>query len=226
MSIPFALTSIVTSNDGSHTLKNESTGEHYHSLFGAVTESSHVFVEAGLQAIQLYDKPCRLLEIGMGTGLNLFLTAVFAQPHSIRIDYTGLEPYPVQPEILKQLNYGSWVNEGIWESFCRNYEAMLTGESWEQDGLSAKMDLRSVHDFETSGVFDLIFYDAFSPKSQAEMWSDEVVDKLGSSLAPGGVLVTYCVQGRVRRRFMANGLMAERLPGPPGKRQMLRIIKP
>lgn len=226
MAFSFAQTSLIVSGDGSHTLKNELTGEHYHSIFGALTESKHVFVEAGLKSINPNEGQIRLLEIGLGTGLNLLLSAVHANSLNLRIDYTGLEPFPVQPLTINELNYGKWLNEAVFSSFCEHYEALLSGQLWELGGLTARMDLRPILDFESKDQYDLIFYDAFSPTSQAEMWLDGVVDKLSGCLASGGVLVTYCVRGYIRRRFLVNGLQAERLPGPPGKRQMLRITKP
>lgn len=168
----------------------------------------------------------KVLEVGLGTGLNLLLTATYAESQGLAIEYTGLEPFPVLPETIKQLNYGTFVDEDIFQSFCSNYDALLSGQRWERKGLNAQVELRSVQEHQSQGHFDLIYYDAFSPSSQLEMWSDDVVDKLSACLKPGGILVTYCVRGFIRRRFLTNGLMAERLPGPPGKRQMLRISKP
>lgn len=226
MSIPFAHTTLVTSGDGSHTLKNDHTGEHYHSIFGALTESKHVFLEAGLMATQTLGQNLKVLEVGLGTGLNLLLTATYAKSQGLNIEYTGLEPFPVLPATVKQLNYGELLDQDLFQSFFLNYDALLLGHAWEHEGLKAQVELRSVQEYQCQGHFDLIYYDAFSPTSQLEMWSDDVVDKLSAFLKPGGILVTYCVRGFIRRRFLTNGLMAERLPGPPGKRQMLRISKP
>jgi len=226
VAIPFAHTTIVTSGDGSHTLKNERTGEHYHSIFGALTESRHVFLEAGLMASNPHGPTLKVLEVGLGTGLNLLLTASYAKAQGVKIEYTGLEPFPVLPDTIERLNYGELIGLDLFQSFCSNYNALLAGKTWEWGGLKALADLKPVLAYQSQAHFDLIFYDAFSPTSQLEMWSDEVVDKLSAFLSPGGILVTYCVRGHIRRRFLSNGMQAERLPGPPGKRQMLRISKP
>ncbi|MFN3528959.1 MAG: tRNA (5-methylaminomethyl-2-thiouridine)(34)-methyltransferase MnmD [Bacteroidia bacterium] len=228
MPINFAQTSIVASRDGSHTLRNELSGEHYHSIFGAYTESMHVFAVAGLEALQLEaGRPLRLLEVGLGTGLNALIAARYSAQHPMPIDYLALEPYPVHHEQLMQLNYADYVGAELLTAYQEAYPALLAGEPWEHGGFRLQVQQQKIEQWSAAALsFDLIFYDAFSPTSQADMWDDAAIDRVAACLAPGGLLVTYCIRGHVRRHFMAQGLLAEKLPGPPGKREMLRIKRP
>jgi tRNA U34 5-methylaminomethyl-2-thiouridine-forming methyltransferase MnmC len=221
-----AHTSLVLTRDGSHSLRNETTGEHYHSIFGAFTESVHVFVEAGLKAMVSLPKNIRLLEVGVGTGLNLLLAAQFAAQQNTSIVYSGLEPYPVDPEVQSILNYGDFVGKELFASYATSYPKLLAADCWQAPSFKANIVQKALLDFESDQAFDLIFYDAFSPSSQANMWDEASIAKVASLLAPGGVLVTYCIRGYIRRQFIALGLQAEKLAGPPGKREMMRITKP
>jgi tRNA U34 5-methylaminomethyl-2-thiouridine-forming methyltransferase MnmC len=228
VSIQFAQTSIVVSRDGSHTLRNEHTGEHYHSIFGAYTESMHVFAEAGLEALSLPpDRPVRLLEVGLGTGLNALIAARYCEQNQISIDYVALEPYSVHPEQIRQLNYADFIGDELFTSYQAAYPDLLAGDGWKYGEFKMQVEQQQLEQWSAAAQsFDLIFYDAFSPASQADMWEEEVLDKVAACLAPGGMLVTYCIRGYIRRRFLAHGLLAEKLAGPPGKREMLRIKHP
>ncbi len=226
MNATLAHTSLVLTRDGSHSLRNENTGEHYHSIFGAYTESVHVFVEAGLKAIAPPPHSLRLLEVGVGTGLNLLLAAQFSSQQNTSIDYLGLEPYPIDNEVQKSLNYGDFIGSDLFASYASYYPKLIAGERWEVPAFKANIVQQTLLDFESEQQFDLIFYDAFSPSSQADMWDEASIAKVASLLAPGGVLVTYCIRGYIRRQFVALGLIAEKLAGPPGKREMMRITKP
>lgn len=221
-----ANTSLVLTRDGSHSLRNNDTGEHYHSIFGAYTESMHVFVAAGLVLQATSTANLRLLEVGVGTGLNLVLAARYALQSNSSINYTGLEPYIVDFEILKDLNYNEFIGANLFDSYVAAYANLLIGATWQQANFEAKVLQQPLLEFESGQCFDLIFYDAFSPVSQAGMWEEASIAKVASLLAPGGVLVTYCIRGYIRRQFLALGLKAEKLPGPPGKREMMRITKP
>lgn len=221
-----ANTSLVLTRDGSHSLRNNDTGEHYHSIFGAYTESMHVFVAAGLEVQAASAAKLRLLEVGVGTGLNLLLAARFAEQQKCLIDYIGLEPYPIDYEILKNFNYQFFIGADLFVSYAKAYPDLLGGATWHQANFQAKVLQQPLLAFESESRFDLIFYDAFSPASQSGMWDEASIAKVASLLAPGGVLVTYCIRGYIRRQFLALGLKAEKLPGPPGKREMMRITKP
>jgi tRNA U34 5-methylaminomethyl-2-thiouridine-forming methyltransferase MnmC len=218
--------SLVLTRDGSHSLRDNITGEHYHSIFGAYTESMHVFVAAGLQLQASATATLRLLEVGVGTGLNLVLAARYALQADYSINYTGLEPYPIDIEILKDLNYNEFIGADLFNNYVTAYPQLLTGAAWQQANFEANVLQKPLLEFESEQCFDLIFYDAFSPVSQVGMWEEASIAKVASLLAPGGVLVTYCIRGYIRRQFLALGLKAEKLPGPPGKREMMRITKP
>ena len=218
----------VITEDGSHTLKLEGKDEHYHSTFGAISESMHVFIEAGLTfTAGRSTSPLKILEIGLGTGLNVLLTINHASKGGLIIDYTGLEPYPLDRSMWMQLNYPDLVEEaGAGEWFRKIHES-----AWESIvEISPSFRLRKhkikLQDFDhPEKAFHLIYFDAFSPDIQAELWIEEIFRKLSLMTKPEGVLVTYSAKGRVRRALESVGYNVERLPGPRGKREMIRAVK-
>ncbi len=225
--MPFADVSLVTTADGSHTLQLLQTGEHYHSQFGALNESVYVFVKQGLELFERSNTLIKLLEVGFGTGLNTALAMAWAKLHQKELMYTGLEPYPVPPAVFASLNYGQLMEDPqAHPALQEDYERLLCGEKLSYGTALAGMVQCRLLEFESPETFDLVFYDAFSPTTQADMWDEASVAKIVSLLAPGGVLVTYCIRGYIRKAFLALGCQAEKLPGPPGKREMLRITKP
>lgn len=212
----------VRTADGSLTL---SWGpEHYHSTHGAVVESTHVFIRSGLEAAGLMH--VHLLEVGLGTGLNLLLTWVRCLEGKLTADYTALEPHPLSAAELDQLGHcGDLAWPGLHGPFIERMTS--PSEHWHEalGGLRfRKLPIR-VQEFNEPGAYDLIYYDAFAPRHQPEMWTAEVFQRMHDALRPGGLLVTYCAKGEVRRILQAVGFTVERLPGPPGKREMLRARK-
>ncbi|MDR2087146.1 MAG: tRNA (5-methylaminomethyl-2-thiouridine)(34)-methyltransferase MnmD [Dysgonamonadaceae bacterium] len=202
--------------DGSHTLFFPEINEHYHSVNGAKQESLHVYIEAGFNRCP--KETVRVLEMGFGTGLNALLTALESQKRNIRTTYITLEKYPVSPAIIRQLNYGE-IDENLFRRIhAAEWETVLP--------LTPFFTLQKIRcDFNTypySDRYDVVYYDAFAPGKQPEVWSQELFDKLFRALNPGGVLTTYCAQGHVRRMLQRAGFTVERIPGPPGKREMLR----
>jgi len=225
--MPFADVSLVTTADGSHSLQLLATGEHYHSQFGALTESLYVFVKHGLEYFEQSSTSIRLLEVGFGTGLNTALALVWSAAQKHPLVYCGLEPFPVPIAVFRSLNYGEKMSDGAAHPWLQGqYEKLLTGENIEYGLAKVRLIQQSLLLYETDSPFNLIFYDAFSPNTQADMWNEASVAKIVSLMAPGAVLVTYCIRGYIRKAFLALGCMAEKLPGPPGKREMLRITKP
>jgi len=216
--IQFELTS-----DGSHTLYIPSLDEHYHSVNGAIQESLHVFVKTGLQHC---DKDSvNLLEIGFGTGLNAFLTYLNAQDK--HIDYTGIELYPLGTEIINKLNYTEKENTAQQKIYKDLHSAEWNKEVKISPGFSLtkrEADF-SLLDINFGKTFDLIYFDAFAPDKQPEMWTQDIFDFLYEITNPGGILTTYCAKGIVRRIMQHSGYTVERLPGPPGKREILRAVK-
>jgi len=212
---------IVISEDGSQTLYVESLNEHYHSIFGAVSESQHIFIEAGLLSSSVKDP--EILEIGFGTGLNALLTLSYANKKS-KIKYYALEKYPLTEEEWSSLNFFPGNAE------LSNYFNLLHRGSWHKwlmikPGFSFYKSQADFNNFYPEGNYDIIYFDAFAPDVQPELWSQENFKKLYQSMNNGGILVTYSVKGSVRRVLLECGFKVEKLPGPKGKRHMLRAYR-
>lgn len=213
-------TELRQTRDGSPTLFVPELNEHYHSLHGAVTESQHVFIKNGLHfALEKFPK-INLLEVGLGTGLNACLT--FAHSHASEIQYTALEPFPPETSLLKTLNYGTWVDEKLLHAI--HALPFDTECSYSSLFHFRKLKIR-IEDFQTDAQFELIYYDAFAPHAQPELWDEPVFKKIFHLITPGGVLVTYCAKGDVKRALKASGFLVQTLPGAPGKREMVRAVK-
>ncbi|MBL7950101.1 MAG: tRNA (5-methylaminomethyl-2-thiouridine)(34)-methyltransferase MnmD [Flavobacteriales bacterium] len=207
--------------DGSLTLRNTALDEPYHSVHGAVQESTHVFIKNGLE--HLARPHVDVLEVGLGTGLNLLLTWIRCLEGKCTVGYTALEPFPVSPQHLSALDHCAdlaW--PGLHAPFMERMTAFRQGP-WEPfGGLRFQLLQQHVQEFQEEGVADVIYFDAFGPPTQPDMWTSDVFRRMYTALRPGGVLVTYCAKGEVRRTMQAAGFTVERLPGPPGKREMLR----
>ena len=215
---------IITTSDGSHSLLDVSLNETYHSIHGAIQESRHVFIRAGLDHWLQRNKKreIRIFEAGFGTGLNVFLTLLHHSLQEVKTYYESWEAFPLEMAILQQLNYP--VTLGAPESFSKIHEA-----PWNQPTpLSPSFTLCKkradivVDPIHCSTSFDLIYYDAFAPMKQPEMWTLSTLKKISNLLAPGGVLVTYCAKGQVKRDLKSLKLTIETLPGSPGKKEMIR----
>jgi tRNA U34 5-methylaminomethyl-2-thiouridine-forming methyltransferase MnmC len=212
--------------DGSHTLYVPALDEHYHSVTGAVQESLHVFIDAGLK--RLSSPKIRVLEIGFGTGLNAFLTYHYAQKAGIAVAYTAIELYPLALAVIRQLNYSDRYSLEEAAIFDK-----LHASEWEKPVSIAPAfmldkrlsDLTRLDCLRQNELFDLIYFDAFAPDKQPEMWTQAIFDYLYEHTAQSGILTTYCAKGMVRRALRSAGYTVERLPGPPGKREMLRAGK-
>jgi len=211
--------------DGSHTLFVPEMDEHYHSVNGAIQESAHVFINTGLAQLA-HEKEIHLLEIGFGTGLNALLTLLYAEKTGQAIHYTSLELYPIESEIIHLLNYPSQLNHDKAESFFNTLHAASWGE--EAAITPCFTLLKRNVDFtecDLPGIYNLIYFDAFAPEKQSEMWEQSHFDRIATSTKMGGILVTYCAKGEVRRRIQHSGFKVNRLPGPPGKRQMIQAVR-
>lgn len=206
--------------DGSHTLFIPGMDEHYHSVNGAVQESRHVFIEAGLH--HLKKRNMKIFEIGFGTGLNAFLTLLDAEDNGRSVDYYSIELYPLDAELVQTLNYGEVVCPEKKELF-----SALHAAAWNKPvQITGCFTLHKIwgdsNSAELPDSIDLVYFDAFAPDKQPEMWSQEIFDKLYAHMSAGGILTTYCAKGVVRRMMQKAGYSVERIPGPPGKREMLR----
>lgn len=210
-------------SDGSPTLYVPELDETYHSMHGSVQEARHVFIENGLRFVAAESKQVNILEVGFGTGLNALLTAQYAKENALSVHYIGLEAYPVEESIWKEINY---VNEPDASAFYFKMMELPFGETnvchpnFTQNKIASR-----IQEWVSSEKFDLIYYDAFGPKAQPEMWALAIFEKLYALLNPGGAIVTYCAQGQFKRHLKSLGMRVEALSGPPGKREMTRGVK-
>lgn len=211
---------VVRTLDGSDTLYSRLFNATYHSINGAVSESRHVFIQHGLcRHLDLAE--IHVLEIGFGSGLNAFLTFLFSEKNKKPVIYTGLESFPIDTQLVLDLNYPSYLvaedRKDVFLkmhqelSFATEYFKFKKYPSWEK--------------IESSFLFDCIFFDAFAPADQPEWWDQNIFDQLYGVTSEGGFLVTYCAQGEVRRRMERAGYRVNRLPGAPGKREMIRCLR-
>lgn len=212
---------IKLTNDGSTTIFVPKLNEHYHSIHGAVNESLHVFIKSGIEYL---DKPKqKILEIGFGTGLNAFLSCLHAQSEGLKLIYHSIEKYPVNDVHIQELNFFNSTHE---KELFENLHKAHWNKSFHMNNhfelLKIEGDVKS---FSFEGEYDLIFFDAFAPEKQPKMWTEEVLTKMYNNLSLEGVLVTYCAKGVIRRRLQSIGFEVSRIPGPPGKREMLRAVK-
>ncbi len=218
---------IITTSDGSSSIQIEEWNEQYHSKHGALQEAQHVFIQNGLLEIQKLKKAFSILEIGFGTGLNCFLTLMESQKHNLSIQYTGIEKYPIQEEEWKVLNYVDQIKNG--SVFKKEYQQLFQCP-WESfqpitPYFSLMKNLMDFFDIPYHTPYDLIYFDAFGFRVQPHLWSQTMFDHMYKLTQNNGILVTYAAKGSVRRALSASGFQVERLPGPPGKREMLRAKK-
>ncbi|WP_196895092.1 tRNA (5-methylaminomethyl-2-thiouridine)(34)-methyltransferase MnmD [Aureivirga marina] len=215
---------IIKTGDGSTTIHIPEWNEQYHSKHGAIQEAYHVFIKHGLEICNLDE--ISILEIGFGTGLNCFITYLESLKNNKKIHYTGVEAYPVANSIVFELNYPEILEaENIASIFTK-----IHAVSWnEKQEISEKFDLekqeKKFQDISVENTFDLIYFDAFGARVQPELWTEQIFEKMFKALKKDGILVTYSAKGSVRRAMQAVGFLVEKLPGPPGKREMLRGIK-
>jgi tRNA U34 5-methylaminomethyl-2-thiouridine-forming methyltransferase MnmC len=220
--------SIITTEDGSSSLYNPVLQETYHSSHGAIQESMHVFIEHGLKywKNQNPDKAVSILEIGMGTGLNVLLTLQNAIESKLKVEYTTLEPFPIASDLVTQLNYKSiFQDELLSNAFDEIHQCSFDKKLELTEIFLFKKLSSTLQEFTTDSKFDIIYFDAFAPKKQSEMWHLELLQKLATTLNSGGVFTTYCAMGQLKRDLKACGLTVDTLQGPPGKNEMVRGLK-
>lgn len=220
---------IIITADGSTSIHLPDWDEQYHSKHGAIQEAYHVFIHSGLdhfiEVNSNSNKNISILEIGFGTGLNAFITLLEAKKRQIEIRYNGVEAYPVLMEEINQLNYSAELNQKDL-LFKKLHEV-----SWnEKHKITSNFKLEKqkllFHEINETNAYNIIYFDAFGARVQPDLWTESVFKNMFLALKPKGVLVTYSAKGSVRRAMEAVGFTVERLPGPPGKREMLRAFKP
>ena len=217
---------LIITDDGSHSIQSEQFGVSYHSRHGAVQETLHVFINAALKPLAVKKQSLSILDIGFGTGLNAFASLIESQKLSIYINYTAVEAFPLTFSVIEQLNYASQM--GVPE--LQNTFFQMHQQAWNQpEQLSDQFKLtKLLQKFETldfHNAFDIVFYDAFAPNAQPELWDTPMMERMFQSLKMGGVLTTYCAKGAFKRTLKAVGFIVEAIPGPPGKREMTRAWK-
>ena len=215
---------IIITLDGSSTIHLPEWDEQYHSKHGAIQEAKHVFIKSGLSLFS--NKNISILEIGFGTGLNSFITFLEAPKFNLDINYVGVEAYPVATEEIEKLNYVSELNANNFENTFRQ----MHQQQWEfKNEITTNFTLTKRKQFfneiNDEHTFDLLYFDAFGARVQPELWTENIFKLMHNALKDGGVLVTYSAKGSVRRAMQSVGFKVERLPGPPGKREMLRATK-
>ena len=219
--------------DGTYTLFIPEIDEHYHSVNGAITEANHVYIKEallhrlykGASLIIKDNDTVKVLEVGFGTGLNAFLTLVNAVEKNIKTEYVTLELYPLSQDIISKINYGAFVDERYAGLYMKLHESEWdTPVEIDKNFILTKKNI-DLKDFISDPVFDVVYFDAFAPDKQPDMWNDEIYKKIVGAMAENGVMTTYCAKGVVRRGFRDAGLTMERIPGPPGKREMIRGSK-
>jgi len=223
---------IIITADGSSTIHIPEWNEQYHSKHGAIQEAYHVFIKHGLhhfissELVSESQKSISILEIGFGTGLNAFITLLEAEKLKSNINYTGVEAYPVSADEINALNYIQNLNAENRAELFKN----LHGVSWEEkhqisDGFTMTKRKQLFSEINDKEAYNIIYFDAFGARVQPELWTESIFEIMYKALKSNGVLVTYSAKGSVRRAMQAVGFTVQRLPGPPGKREMLRACK-
>lgn len=219
--------SLLQTEDSSHTLYSERFKATYHSTRGAISESKHVFIQNGLQYAheQFQVKEISILEVGYGTGLNAFMTYLYTKEHYLKINYHSIEAYPVQLAAVSQLNYTNEFSEQDKIVFNQMHHQPWNREGQVSNSFILTKHLCLLEEFNSQYKFDIIYFDAFSPSEQPELWTEIVFKKMYDLLNENGVLVTYCAQGQMKRNMKQIGFKVQSLPGALGKREMTRGVK-
>ncbi len=217
---------LILTKDGSHTLLDQATGATFHSLHGAIQESEHVYIRA-LRHMATKKPSVSVVEMGFGTGLNALLSCMAADAVSAHVHYTAIEMFPLEANWAQQLNYCATLETPAYIAvFDRLHSA-----DWESDQRITdhftihKINARMEEAVIGSRLVDIVYYDAFAPEVQPELWSREIFEKIGTWMQPGGMLTTYCSKGAVRRAMQAAGWRVKKMPGPPGKREIVHAFR-
>jgi tRNA U34 5-methylaminomethyl-2-thiouridine-forming methyltransferase MnmC len=214
---------IILTEDGSNTLYVDSIDEYYHSRYGAVQESNHVFIAGGLKSVK--KSQISILEVGLGTGLNVLLTYITARKEKMNIQYDAIELFPIENLLAEKLNYTR-----IMDFEHHQFLSQLHKLPWNRinkldDRFAFQKILKDFIHFIPARQYDLVYFDAFAPDKQPKMWDEQNFQRLFQSMETGGILVTYCAKGEIKRRLKRIGFTVELIKGPPGKHEMIRAVK-
>lgn len=213
---------IIQTSDNSNTIFDEELNEIFHSKNGALAESLYVFIEHGFKYFNNKKTALNILEIGFGTGLNTLLTLIEAEKNNTLVNYTSLETRPLERELWESLNYKDFWNTEKQQFFFNLHEVPWNQSNKITDFFTLTKVLESLESYKANEKFDLIYFDAFSPDKQPELWTYEIFEKIHSFMSPDSILVTYCAKGEVQRNMKKAGFKIEKLKGPAGKREMVR----
>lgn len=214
---------IIVTEDGSKSLYMEDMQESYHSTHGAIQESMHVFIESGLY--QLTGKTASILELGLGTGLNALLSLEVSRQKGLNLHYHSIERYPLNSDEYLQLNYHEFLDRTTKEELMKIHTCLPDQELRLDPGFTFFKEMVDFREMKAPGPFDLVFFDAFAPDKQPELWSTEIFSSIHKRCKPGALLLTYSSKGSARRAITNSGFRVEKIPGPPGKREMVRAIR-
>ena len=227
MTLPKAL-KIVETDDGSNTIFNPWVDENYHSTHGALQESRHVFIDSGL-AYLLGQAPATkslsIIEVGFGTGLNFLLSADYCSDKVIGLNYTGIEPFPLSEEMIRQTGYAQYIQPNTWQHFIEKYPDSLNSRILFSSNCELEIAVCKLQDFHSERLFDMVYFDAFASVKQPEMWTLEALSHIIKFLKTGGIFVTYAITGNLKRALKGLNCKIEKVKGAPGKREMLRAIR-
>ena len=216
---------IIITGDGSATIQIDGWNETYHSKHGAIQEALYVFIDKGFRLCK--GPKISILEMGFGSGLNAFITLMEADRQNLKVHYTTVEAFPVAQEEWHQLNYPEQLNA---ERFATQFEALHNSPWGQEVAISQNFTFlkrkQLFEDVADENLYSLIYFDAFGARVQPELWGESIFKKMYNALCPDGVLVTYASNSMARKAMLACGFLVEKLPGPPGKREMLRAKKP
>ena len=210
--------------DGSHSMFSSKHGVSYHSKYGAIQETQHVFIDAALKFRASSISQLSILDIGFGTGLNAYMTFLFGKKEKLKINYTAIEAFPISVEVAQELNFAQLLDEAPLD-FLQFHISVWEEKHTFSEGFFFKKNKKRFEDISFENQFDVIYFDAFAPNAQPELWEENILQKMFDALKKGGVLTTYCAKGVVKRTLKKVGFTIEAIPGPPGKREMTRAIK-
>jgi tRNA U34 5-methylaminomethyl-2-thiouridine-forming methyltransferase MnmC len=217
---------LIVTADGSHTLRVNDWNETYHSIYGAVQESRHIYINAGLKPLLEKQQTLRIFEMGFGTGLNASLTFEESLHYQTNIWYETIEAYPLQPAEYQALNYSILMGQNSQKPIFNS----LHGAEWEKPvqlhpHFTLLKKQHSLLNYHSNTLFDLVYFDAFAPDVQPELWTNSVFQKMYNIMSKEAVLITYCSKSMVRKAMLEAGFTVSKLPGPPGKREIMKAIK-
>jgi len=217
---------LIITEDGSHTLFVPSLNEHYHSTYGAVNESMHVFITNGFRNIIQNHEKINILEVGFGTGLNALLTLSEATKNKIQVHYSAYELYPLPYEIYSQLNYAEFLKNNSLSDFIKLHKAAPSIDVQISEHFTLHKIIENISELKTEKEkYHLVYFDAFAPDIQPELWTKNIFDQIINAMFSGGILTTYCAKGSVKRVLKEVGFVITNPPGPKGKREMTVAVK-